>query len=652
MTAKPEATPSAGPLRNVAVRMRDGTIVAVDVRLPADGYQPWPAVVCATPYSKDLVIGPNFGPCLRELAENGYAAVMADLRGTGASEGVKREAFEIQEISDMYDLVQGIGEMPWCNGRVGVWGVSYGGITAFKAAASAAPNLRAIVAVEGSLDPYMCEVMRYGAQGMAMIRGEWAGWMLAMCALPPAFGVPSGRADLVWAEHLRNLTPWQRPWREHSSFDRYWQRKVTDPAAIAVPALVITSWQDTNPWIWDDLPRFGAPAKVICGPWLHGLPDRAEADSIDSMTQMLRWWDRWLRDEDNGVENEPRFSTFVMQAGNWESFDRWPPATTELILIATGDMRAVSQPPPTSQATVLPVPFHATVGSTGGIGMSAAPGDQAEDDAKCLVWQTNALPEAVEIAGQVRVKLTVHAGPGAGDILIRVLDLGYDEASRLVTKGFARLSPPGETAAHGDRATVEVTMNPIRYRIGAGHRLRFALSRANFPEIWPTDAGGAAMSVVLSDQQPFSMTIPVLAAAPDRSALQFGPGRKEIQSPVRRSSSWDVQYSGSGRAAVTAGFDSSFDDGSGLHVACSHFFTAETNDAPPLRPALSTRTRIAATARGTSYVVTARTQESAAELRCQVDVSVDGQPHYSRTFTDRESGTAAEQSAGINQEET
>ena len=122
-----------------------------------------------TPYSKDAWAGVLYERYFRFLADSGFAAVLCDFRGTGASGGVKDDAFEAQESEDVYDLIEGLAGCPWCDGNVGICGVSYGGITALRARAARPPHLRALVAIEGSTDPYAFEVLRYGAPGLAMI---------------------------------------------------------------------------------------------------------------------------------------------------------------------------------------------------------------------------------------------------------------------------------------------------------------------------------------------------------------------------------------------------------------------------------------------------------------------------------------------------
>ena len=271
-----QARPS---LCDVRLAMRDGITLAADVYLPA-GTGPWPAVVVHTPYSKDFNQGITYANYLNHFAEHGYAAVIVDFRGIGASNGTKTDSMQAIESDDAYDSIEQIATTSWCNGDVGVWGVSYGGIAALRTAAAKPPHLRAVVAVEGSTDPYEHEIMRWGAPGLAEVIGAWSSMMLFLNCLPPANGGNAfriGSAEVsagVWAEHLHALTPWHFAWRDHPTRDGYWLGRAVDPAQIAVPTMIVTGWRDiVTVGAWQDYNRLAGPRRLVAGPWQHGLPD-------------------------------------------------------------------------------------------------------------------------------------------------------------------------------------------------------------------------------------------------------------------------------------------------------------------------------------------------------------------------------------------
>ena len=129
--------------RNVLVPMRDGVSLAVDIVRPAGGRAP--AILNFNPYHKDGRGGRTSVASVHEhFAARGYAAVTADLRGLGNSGGVSPGPFAPGEGLDGHDLVEWIAAQPWCDGNVGMWGVSYPGITSLSTAATRPPHLKTL----------------------------------------------------------------------------------------------------------------------------------------------------------------------------------------------------------------------------------------------------------------------------------------------------------------------------------------------------------------------------------------------------------------------------------------------------------------------------------------------------------------------------
>jgi putative CocE/NonD family hydrolase len=551
---------SPSPRQTDGVRCRDGVTLAFDVYLP-DGAGPWPAVVMYIPYGKDAWLGVLHEPHFRFLAAAGFAAVVCDFRGTGASGGRKADAFEAQESDDVYDLVEGVAAFPWCDGNVGIWGVSYGGITALRAGGARPPHLRALVAIEGSTDPYAYEVMRYGAPGLAMISAEWATMMLCLNAVPPISGSPAGDVADVHGEHLDALTPWDHVWRDHPTRDDYWQGRDVDPARIEVPAFIVTSWRDTNPaGAWRDYQAIPGEKRIIAGPWQHGLPDEDATAPIHCLYEIAVWFDRWLRGVPAADSDAPPVWVYVLGSDVWESHREWPPpGTVRTLFLGSGGTLAETAAGSASRAAVR---FDATVGINGGLGMAHAPSDQSGDDERSTVFETEPLRSAIDIAGPVLVALTVGFAEARSDIAVRLSDVAPGGVSTLITKGFLRLAnPPPFTGAAvpPPSASVVVECNPTRFHVAAGHRIRLAVAAADFPEIWPARTP-ADLSLELGGPHGCSVSLPVLdRPVADRDAPSpFRPPDPALVAPA--TSAWiptlDVEVPDEqGRAAVTGGFD-------------------------------------------------------------------------------------------------
>lgn len=144
---------ATGLERNLLVELSDGAALAADLRAPA-APGPHPTLVSYYPYRKDDVIGAAYEHANTFFAERGFATLLADFRGLGGSSGVAADAMDASEAADLRELLEWTAAQPWCDGHIGMWGISYGGITALRAAAAGVPHLQAIAPVFASTDVY------------------------------------------------------------------------------------------------------------------------------------------------------------------------------------------------------------------------------------------------------------------------------------------------------------------------------------------------------------------------------------------------------------------------------------------------------------------------------------------------------------------
>jgi putative CocE/NonD family hydrolase len=504
--------------------MRDGVRLDANVYLPDDDSPAgWPVIVAANPYSKDVWFGPRTTPHLERFNQAGYAVAVVDFRGTGASEGVKSDAFETSEQDDIYDVIEQLATQQWCDGQVAAWGLSYGGITALRAATSGAPSLRAVVAIEGSTDPYTDEVARKGAIGLAMIIGEWSTMMLALTALPPEspWLTPS-----AFSARLQATRPWHDAWAKHPHRDHYWQGREVDPATIEVPTLIFTGWRDTNvAGTWRDFTAIKAPRRIICGPWLHGMPEGQEQAPVDSVALTIGWFDEHVRKIQPAGAPASTVSTYIMGADQWEFAEHYPavPPIDHTLHLADGELRATSSAAPGRVS----VTFDATVGVAAGLGMSAAPGDQTRDAARSAVFTSDALNSSLDIAGAPRVSLSLLVSHLDVDVAANLNDIAPDGRITLITRAFQRLSnPPPYTgtsqppaAADVDRR-IELGFDPTRYRLKAEHRLQLTLSAAAFPEYWP-QLSGSGYEVLLGSRHSGMLHLPTVPTVHEAAPFEL-----------------------------------------------------------------------------------------------------------------------------------
>src|SRR5688572_6345104 len=191
----PDPRPASEPRHEVAVDW-DARIPARDgVELSANIWRPlprphapdetFPAILEMIPYGKDnwrrasdITRGEWFGA-------RGYALCRVDVRGTGSSDGVAMDEYTADETRDGYDAVEWLAAQPWCDGAIGMWGISYGGFTAIQVAALRPPHLRAIVPIMATDDRYLDDVHYRGGCVTVSELSQYAVSQVAMNAMPP-----------------------------------------------------------------------------------------------------------------------------------------------------------------------------------------------------------------------------------------------------------------------------------------------------------------------------------------------------------------------------------------------------------------------------------------------------------------------------------
>lgn len=195
-------------IRDVMIPMLDGVHLAADIWLPEEPGQ-YPALLTYLPYTKDLWGGNFYGDY---FDGRGYALVLADFRGTGNSEGVNPSFVDPQEREDGYHIVEWLAAQDWCDGNVGVWGISYGGITAMSIASTQPPHLKAIIPISGTFDNFDTLLQPRGTQGMLITDMDLGAHMAARNLMPPLLQDEEGRWLEKWRARLESNTPWILDW--------------------------------------------------------------------------------------------------------------------------------------------------------------------------------------------------------------------------------------------------------------------------------------------------------------------------------------------------------------------------------------------------------------------------------------------------------
>src|SRR4051794_35975016 len=232
---------------DIGISMPDGCRLSARIWLPEDaGTRPVPAILEHLPYRKrdgtaarDALTHPYF-------AGHGYASIRVDMRGNGDSEGLMDDEYSEQELQDACDVIAWAASQPWCNGNVGMMGISWGGFNCLQVAAKQPPALKAVISLCSTVDRYADDIHYKGGCLLTENFG-WASTMLSYSSRPPDPLIAGGnRWRDLWMTRLENQSFLLPLWLSHQHRDRYWKRGsiCEDFSAVKAAVLSIGGWHD------------------------------------------------------------------------------------------------------------------------------------------------------------------------------------------------------------------------------------------------------------------------------------------------------------------------------------------------------------------------------------------------------------------------
>jgi putative CocE/NonD family hydrolase len=528
---------------DLLIPMRDGVSLAATLYRPSGGGRR-PCLVNYNPYHKDGRVGLWYEPLHRFFAGRGYAALVIDFRGLGCSEGINNVPFDAQEGRDGHDAVEWAAAQPWCDGNVGMWGSSYGGITALKTAAQRPPHLRAIVPVHATTDNFLDFLLVGGCRNGFWPNGDWGPRMVGCNLTPPLSADPDGRLARLWAERLEQSRPWCLDWYDPADETARWAARAIPVERVTAATLAVCGWKDFYvQGTLDYFQRLVAPKKLLMGPWKHVFPNLSVVEPVNLLEMMVCWWERWLHGESNGAETGPPITLFVQGSGVWRHEDAWPPQRNEPRELFLLPGRLLGDRPPVQAGAGETYPYDPTVGldSIGFDPWTAAvidPGDHNGDDTRSLCFTSEPLPEDWELTGQGQAVLNVRASVPGFQYTAKLCDVHPDGRSRLVTMGWN--PDPAEQAGQVHEVTVPLRATSHVFR--RGHRLRLGIALADFPRLWPTPHLGE-IRLEYDPQRPPRLLLPRTPPQhPALTAPEFPPPGPELRSPLELevAQSWSV----------------------------------------------------------------------------------------------------------------
>jgi uncharacterized protein len=552
-------------IRHEWIPMPDGCRLAARIWLPEQAErEPVPAIFEYVPYRKNDGLVLRDAPIHHYFAGHGYASVRVDMRGTGDSDGILEDEYLLLEQEDGLAVIRWLATRSWCTGKVGIIGKSWGGFNGLQIAAHHPPELAAVISVASTDDRYADDVHYMGGCLLAWTALPWASTMLAYNGLPPDPAVVGEAWRETWRERLEKTPPYIEAWLAHQRRDEFWRQGSVreDFGAIHCPVYMVGGWTDAyRNAILRFLEGYPGPCKGLIGPWAHDYPeDGMPGPAIGFLQEAVRWWDHWLKGQDNGVMDEPKLRAWMPRArrpaagyrslpGRWLAAGGWPAAEvqTRSFHLGPAELRA-GTPDEAAGGTELRILGAESAGTDlgqwgGHGGPTEFPGDQRPEDGLSLSFDTGPLAEPVEILGVPAARLELAADRPSALVAVRLCDVWPDGASTLITRGLKNLTHRGsdehpEPLVPGQRYLVEVPLNSVAYQVPAGHRLRMCVSPTYWPWAWPspepvtlslfTGAGSQLKLPVWTDPNehtaPAHFAVPERAPMPPHEPLGDGPG--------------------------------------------------------------------------------------------------------------------------------
>jgi len=488
------------------IGLKDGTRIAATLWRPKTCAQV-PVVVEMIPYRR------RDGTVFRDLemhpywAGSGIACCRVDIRGSGDSDGILADEYLPREQEDACEIIAAFAAEPWCNGNVGMTGISWGGFNSLQVAALGPPALKAIITLCSTDDRYADDVHYMG--GALLTENEmWSNFMLVKNAMPPDPQIVGDAWRAMWEKRLEANRSWSEHWLRHQRRDAYWKQGSVseDLSQIRCAVLAVCGWEDSYS---NSVPRLleglTAPKMAIMGPWTHAFPCRGDpGPQIGYLQEALRWWKHWLLGEATGIMDEPQYRIYAIgeerprpwyksHAGHWIAEDAWPSPRIDW---QTRYLNTKALAPAPETGAMLSVRSPATAGTDcgrwGGYG-GTSPDlaiDQRREDGQALCFDTEPLAEDTTLLGAPEITLELMVDAPKVNLAMRLCDVYPDGTSALMTYGVLNLSHRDshefpQDCPVGTPFTVTLRLNDFARVVPKGHHLRLSLATQHWFILWP-----------------------------------------------------------------------------------------------------------------------------------------------------------------------
>jgi predicted acyl esterase len=542
---------------DVIVPMRDGVNLLADVFRPSTPAR-YPVLIAASPYPRQIQdLGAPMGFIEAGASDffvpRGYVHVIANLRGTGGSGGTFG-FFDGQERKDMYDLVEWAAEQPWSDGNVGMVGISYFAMTQMEAAVERPPHLKAIMPVAATFDlydsashhglvstsfitPFLYMIGMTSGRTNKLWRSKLLDAVRSILRTPVIhrkFATFNGEAAMTGLKVLLKLHhdphPWDDLWRsvvvEHPLRDAWWEDRNILPLLerVEVPVYLGCDWQNVPLHLPSTFPAFQklTNSKHVQVAMLgeHGLAWPWESLHVEA----LAWFDYWLKGQDTGILEGPRFRYILPGAEGWRTADTWPlPDVTYRSLTLCADGTLGDEEGVSGSRTLMAL----------GAGLNR-PRPSETDPPPSLAWDSAPLTHDLDVVGDIEVQLDAVSTAADTAWIVFLQDVATDGTVIDVTAGYLRAglrevnesaSRPGapdlpcrtfQAVPIGQLVHYRIPLVANARRFMAGHRVRLFVTSddqdANMPAMLTfrhASVGTSCLNIINSSSRLMLPIMPV-----------------------------------------------------------------------------------------------------------------------------------------------
>ena len=451
---------------NIEITVRDGTVIRGRLMLPKGLEGPYPTIVQLNGYGHGEY-GNSFETLLIDLAERGFAVLHVSMRGSGTSDGEAGLYNFFGE--DGYDVIEWAADQEWSNGNVGTAGLSLLGISQWLAAKELPPSLKAISPVVACTDCY--EYLWY----------------------PGGMEAGPGRVARGYEYEVAS---------EHRNYDEWWQERSVSPEQLkeiadhGVSALISGGWNDYispgNVKAFELYSAAGGDSKLIMYPGAHANLSGVQPYEFNDYQAM--WFEHYLTDEDNGVDERDPVLIYVQGADQWRYEKSWPLHDTNYVdlyfshkyskSIDSINGGAFTSKEPRRQESFVSYSYSPEDGpflpsllsSSGRLQINQQPYEKNH-----VTWTTDSLVVPTEVTGNMSVSFWAEADAEDADFVVQISDVAPDGTSKQVTAGYlnasraeSRTTPTPLTPGEVEQYEIEIL--PTSYVFEEGHRIRLTIA--------------------------------------------------------------------------------------------------------------------------------------------------------------------------------